>query len=189
MSPEHGETWFPERAARWIDSAARTGALNVNFVGGDPTPFIPFILETLRHVKSDIPVIFNSNSYYSSEAAGLLKGIVDIYLLDFRYFSERCAVRLSQAPGYPKTAKRNILFAGRQGDLIIRLLVMPGHIECDAKPIVGWIGKNLGNAYVNILPQYRPCWRAGEYPEISRPLSHEEYMEVVEHAREAGLFS
>ena len=45
-------------------------------------------LEVFKHVDANMPVVWNSNSYYREETAKLLAGFVDIYLLDFKYGSE-----------------------------------------------------------------------------------------------------
>lgn len=186
IKPELGEMWSDKEVAEWIDKKYGEGCRNVNFVS--PDCYLWNILKVLKLVKSDIPVVWNSNAYYSEKAAELLKGIVDVYLLDFRYFNEKCAVRLSSAPNYPEVAKRNHLIANKDAEMIIRVLVIPNHIECDAKPILKWIKENLGaGTRVNILAQYHPCWKAMEYKEINMPLSLEEYGEVVEYAKSIGL--
>lgn len=186
ITPEMGGVWSDREVAEWIDGKAKEGCRNVNFV--TPDCYLWNILKVLRLVKSDMPVVWNSSSYYSEKTANLIKDIVDIYLLDFRYFSDKCAKRLSNAPNYPEVAKRNHLIAKRDSDLIIRVLIIPGHIECDAKPILEWIRDNLGpETRVNIMAQYHPWWKAMEYREISRPLTTEEYKEVVEYAEKLGL--
>jgi putative pyruvate formate lyase activating enzyme len=189
---EMGVVWSEERIAKWIEEKHLEGCKNVNFVGGEPTPFIYNILRALRLCNTNIPVVFNSNAYYSEKAASLLRDIVDVYLLDFRYFSEGCGVKLSAASGYPAAAKRNLLLAAGDAELLIRVLVMPSHIECDAKPIVKWIFENLGpDARLNIMAQYRPMWRVIQQPEkfaeIARPLGAREWRGVVEFARGLGL--
>lgn len=186
ITPGMGEAWSDQGVAEWIDRKAVEGCRNVNFV--TPDCYLWNILKALNLVKSDIPVVWNSSSYYSEKSAELIKDIVDIYLLDFRYFSGKCARRLSNTPNYPEVAKRNHLIAKGDSDLIVRVLVMPGHLECDAKPILEWIAENLGpKTRVNILAQYRPCWKAMGYKEISRPLSMEEYREVMDYAKGLGL--
>jgi putative pyruvate formate lyase activating enzyme len=188
MDYEAGAPWTAARMAEWIDDMAGKGCRNVNFVGGDPTPNLPWILEALGMVESNIPVVWNSNSYYSRKTAELLEGIVDVYLLDFRYFDERCSRRLSSAPDYPSVAKRNFLQAEKDAELLIRVLVIPNHLDCDAKPIVGWIGEKIGpDVRMNILAQYRPCWRAGEFGGLEEPLAHEDYSRVVAFARKIGM--
>ena len=69
----------------------------------------------------------------------------------------------------------NHLEAKKHGELIIRILVLPNHLECCAKPIVDWIAKNLGSeTRVNLMFQYRPEWKAFEVPELSRKLTRDE---------------
>ncbi len=186
ITPEMGEIWGDKQVAEWIDRKYEEGCKNVNFV--TPDCYLWNILKALNLVKSNIPVVWNSSSYYSEKVARLIKDIVDIYLLDFRYFSERCARRLSNAPNYPEVARRNHLIAKGDAELIIRVLAMPGHLECDAKPILEWIAENLGpNTRVNILAQYRPCWKAGKHKEINRHLRMEEYRGIVGYADRIGL--
>lgn len=186
VTPELGEVWTDEEVAEWIDKKYKEGCKNVNFVS--PDCYLWNILKVLKLVKSDMPIVWNSNAYYSEKTAELLKGIVDVYLLDFRYFSEKCAVKLSSAPNYPEVAKRNHLIASNDSEMIIRVLVMPNHIECDAKPILRWIKENLGPyARVNILAQYRPYYKAIKYSEINRALALSEYEEVAAYAKKIGL--
>ncbi|MBR9690742.1 radical SAM protein [Candidatus Woesearchaeota archaeon] len=188
MSPEHGNEWFEEDIAKWIEQKFKEGCRNVNFVGGDPTPYLFNMLKALKLCGADTPVVWNSNAYYSEKTAEILKDIVDVYLLDFRYFKEGCARRLSDAKNYPKAAMRNLLGASKDAELLIRLLLMPGHIGCDAKPILKWIKENLGGwARVNLLAQYHPSWHAKKHVELSRRLTHIEYQEVVDYAKDIGL--
>lgn len=186
IAPELGEVWSDEEVAEWIDKKYQEGCKNVNFVS--PDCYLWNILKVLKLVNSDMPVVWNSNAYYSEKTAELLKGIVDVYLLDFRYFSEQCAKRLSSAPNYPEVAKRNHFIASKDSEIIIRVLVMPNHIECDAKPILKWIRETLGpDTMVNILAQYRPCHKAFEHSDIDRPLTLSEHEEVVAYAKKIGL--
>ncbi len=188
VTPGLGQAWSADRAAAWIRHAKAMGAVNVNWVGGSPTPWLWHILNVLSKTEVPLPMVWNSNAYYSEKTARLLDGVMDVYLLDFRYFSDRCAVRLSSAPGYPEAAKRNHIFAKGCGELLVRLLVLPGHLECDAKPTLKWIRENTGpETRLNILAQYRPCWMAAKFREIGRPLTEEEHREVEAYAARLGL--
>ena len=188
VSPELGKVWEIDKAVKWIEKSKREGIRNINWVGGSPTCWLLNILKTLKLVNENIAQIWNSNSYYSEKTAKILDGVIDVYLLDFRYFNEKCAIRLSSAPNYPEAAKRNHLLASKSGELLIRILVMPNHIECDAKPILKWIKENLDEwTRVNILSQYRPCWRAFDFEEISRPLSYKEWLDVIDYAKKIGI--
>jgi putative pyruvate formate lyase activating enzyme len=188
MNPDLGKPWTIERVVGWIERAKQAGWRNINWVGGDPTPWTWQILNALKLSQVNIAQVWNSNSYYSEETAKLIDGVMDVYLLDFRYFSDKCAKRLSNMPNYPKVAARNFLKAHKAGELLIRVLIMPNHLDCDAKPIVKWIRDNLGpDVRLNLLAQYFPYWKAHRYPDIARPLSHSEYMEIVRYAKEVGM--
>ena len=43
------------------------------------------------------------------------------------------------------------------------------------------------DTYFNLMDQYYPCYRAGEIPELSRPVSMAEYQEALDIARRLGL--
>lgn len=183
-----GQKWSFEKLRMCMQWMERIGAKNINLVGGDPTPYIPHISRTLSKINLKIPIIFNSNSYYSSLSAKILSHIIDLSLLDFRYWCDACAERLSLCQNYAKVARRNILRAKESGDLIIRVLVLPNHIECDAKPILEWIRKALGkHVRLNIMSQYRPMWHANEQPDINRPLNEKEWNDVVSYAKLLGF--
>ena len=185
---EEGETYEPQELAKIVEKLWRNGCRNVNLVGGDPTPWLKIWLETFREVKVNIPVVWNSNSYYSLETAKLLVGFADVYLLDFKYGKNECAIRISSAPKYVETAKTNHLYALKYGELIIRILVLPQHVECCVKPILKWIVENLGEwVRVNIMDQYRPEWKAHEVPELRRRLLPSEFKEALNYAKTLGL--
>jgi putative pyruvate formate lyase activating enzyme len=171
-----------------VENLHRHGCRNVNLVGGEPTPWLRHWLETFRHVNANVPIVWNSNSYYSQETAQLLASFVDVYLLDFKYGPGNCALRISDAPNYWQVCTRNHLYAKQYGELLVRVLVLPGHLECCAKPILQWIADNLGvETRVNLMFQYRPEWRAYELPELSRRLRKEEIQTAIELAELAGL--
>ena len=186
----NGESLTPEMMALQVAELAEKGCRNINMVGGDPTPYVWHWLETMNHVKQGIATVWNSNSYYSLETAKLLAGFIDLYLLDFKYGNNKCAEGISDAPGYWEAATRNLLWAKKYGELIIRVLVLPEHNECCTRPILQWIHDNLGPMMrVNLMFQYRPEWRANERPELRRRLSPEEILEAQRIAEEIGLIN
>jgi putative pyruvate formate lyase activating enzyme len=185
---ENGEIYKPETLAKEIERLRTCGCRNANLVGGEPTPWLQQWLQTFKHVNLDIPIVWNSNSYYSPETAQLLAGFADIYLLDFKYGPGKCADRISDAPDYWTVCTRNHLEAKRHGELIVRVLILPNHTECCTKPTIDWIAENLGTeTRVNIMFQYRPEWRAIEIPELQRKLSQDEMQKAAQLARHAGL--
>jgi putative pyruvate formate lyase activating enzyme len=185
---EKGEAFTPEKLAEEVEHLRKGGCRNVNLVGGEPTPWLEQWLEVFKHVNINVPVVWNSNTYYSQETAQLLAGFADIYLLDFKYGPSECAERISEAPKYWDVCTRNHLTAKKYGELIIRVLVLPNHLECCTKPILNWIAENLGReTRVNVMFQYRPEWRAHEIPELRRRLTRDEMETAIKLAKEAEL--
>ncbi|HEC94863.1 MAG TPA: radical SAM protein [Thermoplasmatales archaeon] len=173
----------PSILAGMIEKRVFQGARNVNWVGGDPTPHLLYILKVLKECTVSIPQVWNSNMYCSSEAMKLLDGVIDVYLTDFKYGNDVCAKRLSKVDNYLKVVKRNHLKAYGNGEMIIRHLVMPNHVECCSKPVIKWVAKNTPDALVNIMPQYRPEYNAYEYDDISRSVSMDEFLTVKTYAK------
>ncbi|MCK4326877.1 MAG: radical SAM protein [Candidatus Diapherotrites archaeon] len=187
QNPAAGTVWPPARIAKWIEDIE---CININFVGGEPTPNLHWILKSLALSQRNIPIIWNSNFYMSKETMSLLDGAIDVYLADFRYGCDECALKYSSVPRYMEVTTRNFLLAKKQAEVLVRVLVLPGHVDCCAKPIVKWIADNLGNdVRTNIMSQYAPQYKASEYPEINRRLKRDEYYEVVDYAKELGLWN
>jgi putative pyruvate formate lyase activating enzyme len=177
----------PEILSTIISKRKNEGAKNVNWVGGDPTSNISYVLKVLKESKENIPQIWNSNMYCSEETMKLLHGIIDIYLTDFKYGDDYCAKRLSKVDNYTKVVKRNHKLAYRQGEMIIRHLVIPNHVKCCSEPILQWVCKNIPEVAMNVMSQYRPEYYAYEYQDISKPISSEEYVYVKNYANKLNI--
>jgi len=161
---------------------------NVNFVGGEPTPNLPFILKTLSLVNSDIAVVWNSNFYMSEKSMELLKGMVDVYLSDWKYGNNKCAKRLSKVKNYFEVISRNHVMAFGDSEMVIRHLVLPNHFECCTKPILDFIAEHFKKkVIVNILDQYKPQFKAFQYKDISGRASKEKLERIIRYAEELGL--
>lgn len=185
---EVGEFYTSKAMADAVERLKGIGCRNLNMVGGEPTPYLHKWVETLNLVKMNIATVWNSNSYYSEEVAKLLTGLIDVYLLDFKYGSNECAEKISSAAKYWETCTRNHLYAAKYGELIVRVLVLPEHNKCCAKPILKWIAGSIGTEVrVNLMDQYRPEWRAHEVPELRRSLTREEFNEAMQMAKDTGL--
>lgn len=183
---ENGNIVTIEDIAKMVDE--NKDCRNVNFVGGEPTPQLPFILDALQNVKSDIPTVWNSNFYMSLKSMNLLKGVIDVYLPDWKYWNNKCALRLSKVKNYLEVIKRNHDLAFKDSEMIIRHLVLPNHFECCTKPILSYIAENYGEkVIVNVMGQYRPEYKAHKYLEISRFPTKEELEKIWKLAEDLGL--
>ncbi|MFQ5883796.1 MAG: radical SAM protein [Thermoplasmata archaeon] len=162
---------------------------NVNWVGGEPTPNLHYILQVLRQCTAPLPQIWNSNMYMSRETMKLLHGVVDMYLSDFKYGPGECAEELSDVPSYWNTVTRNHMIANEHAEIVMRHLVMPGHVECCTKPILEWVKENLDTSriVVNVMDQYRPEYKAFHHEKIGRKIAFREFNEAHRFAEDLGL--
>lgn len=171
--------------ARRVAARRAQGARNVNLVGGTPDVSLYAVLRLLAECPADTPVVWNSNLWLQPEALALLDGIVDVYLPDHKYGNDACALRISGLRDYRAVLERNLLQAARQrGRVIVRHLVLPGHVECCAKPVLAWLRAHLPAAKPNLMLGYVPfdrLNRPGVAPD--RRLSAEETAEIVAYYR------
>lgn len=178
------------------------GCHNINLV--TPTHYSAHILKALdisaeRGLR--LPLVYNSSGWERLEILKILEGIVDIYLPDIKYWDSKMAAKYSSgAVTYPEITRKAILEMHRQVDvakpakdgiiyrgLIIRHLVMPNNVGGSEK-VMEWIAEDLPkDTYVNIMSQYNPYYKAYDYPQISRRITREEYVKVVNRAKELGL--
>lgn len=186
QNPENGIDIKPEMVAEMIEKRAPY-ARNVNWVGGDPTPNLLHILETLKNCNTPLPQIWNSNMYMSEECMKLLDGVIDVYLSDFKYGNDKCAKRLSNIDNFFEVVSRNHKIANAQCEMMIRHLVMPNHVECCSKPVLDWIANNLQNVKVNVMAQYRPEYKAHLHKDIYRGLKSGEFLETRRFAEKLGI--
>ncbi len=179
----------------------QTGCHNINLV--TPSHVVPQIVAALELAAArglNLPLVYNTGGYDSLETLGELEGIVDIYMPDLKYASEEVAGRLSGAPDYPAVARTALREMHRQvGDLVtdaagvarrgllVRHLVLPGDAAGSAENMRFLADELSPDTAVNVMAQYRPLYRAGEHPDIDRPLRGEEYEQAREAARRAGL--
>lgn len=188
QNPDTGMEYSSEEISSLISQRRQSGARNVNWVGGDPTPNLHFILSVLNSCEVNIPSVWNSNMYLSEESMRLLAGTQDVYLTDFKYGNDECASKYSRVQNYWDIITRNHRLAYEDAELIIRHLVLPEHLKCCTSNILKWIRKELGeDVRVNIMGQYRPQAKSRNYPELSRRVNSEEMNEAFRIAEEAGL--
>ena len=186
-----GDPVDPQMLAKIATILRKEGAPNINYVGGDPTPSAHTIIESLRYMDVNTPLLWNSNMYCSQELMEILVDLIDIWLPDFKYFSDECAQKLSSAPNYFQIVSRNHLMAHQHGDIIVRHLVLPNHLDCCTIPLLNWIAKNLPRALVNIMQQYRPEYLVARYPnrykEIARRPTRAEMERAYAEAQKLGI--
>jgi len=177
------------------------GCHNINLV--TPSHVVPQILAALIPALDaglDIPVVFNCSGYESAATLALLAGAIDIYMPDIKFWRLETASRYAEAPDYPERVREALAIMHRQvGDLdigpdgiaraglLVRHLLMPG-LLAETEAILGFIATTLSPAtYVNLMAQYHPCGRAGQYEELRRTVTGEAYRRALDTARTLGL--
>jgi len=181
------------------------GCHNINLV--TPSHVVTQVLEALLAAAQAglrLPLVYNSGGYDSVETLRLLDGVVDIYMPDFKFWSEAAAARYLRAPDYPAVARDALREMHRQvgvlrvdeaglalRGLLVRHLVMPGLPE-ETRQITHWLATELSpDTYVNLMAQYRPAGLVGvngRYAELQRPLQPAEYGAAWDAARAVGLW-
>lgn len=182
----------------------KKGAANINLVTPDHyvIPVIQAVLQA-REKGLKLPVVYNCSGYEKSEVIEALKGIVDIFLTDFKYMEEETAEKYSRAPDYPQVAKKAlnamIKTAGKpvfdetgmmQKGVIVRHLLLPGH-KRNARAVIKYIYDTYGDdVYMSLMNQYTPFERLkGEkvYEKLCRKVTKREYESIVEYALLLGV--
>jgi putative pyruvate formate lyase activating enzyme len=200
-APGGGAT--PKTLASLMLRLQELGCHNINLV--TPEHVVPQILEALAPAVEEglrLPIVYNTSAYDSLESLELLDGVVDIYMPDLKLFDPVLSKRYLKAGDYPDVARAALLEMHRQvgplqigpdglarRGLLIRHLVMPG-LPLETERILEWIRRQLGSdTYVNVMGQYRPGGRVrpDRYPELNRPLPHQELLRARAYAREVGL--
>jgi putative pyruvate formate lyase activating enzyme len=142
------------------------GARSICFIGGDPVPHIPLILETLDYLGEHkrVPAVFNSNFFVTSTAIDLLDGVIDIYLPDLKFGPGACGDTIGTMPNYWQVvtgAIERLVTEGKR--VIVRHLLMPGHLHCCTEPVLAWLAERP-RVEVSLLNQYQPPARSsGEW--------------------------
>ncbi len=176
------------------------GVHNINLVS--PTPYIPLLARAIDSAKKKgikIPFVYNTNAYENVDSLRTLRGLIDIYLPDFKYWNNRIGAKLSSAPDYQAWAGHSIKEMKAQvGDLsiehgiarkglLIRHLVLPGSLA-GTKGIMRWIKASLGpRTFVSLMSQYYPTYKAERYPLLNRPIRRDEYESLVVFMKEEGF--
>jgi putative pyruvate formate lyase activating enzyme len=196
-----GQAVNSERLAAMMLELQERGCHNINFVS--PSHVVAQILAaTLVAAKAGlcIPLVYNTGGYDSLAALALLDGVVDIYMPDIKYADERVAKKYSKIPNYPAINQAAVKEMHRQvGDLamdehgvarrglLVRHLVMPNDLAGTAE-IAHFLAQEVSpDTYINVMAQYRPCYKAGHYPELNRPPTRRELEGAHQAARAAGL--
>jgi putative pyruvate formate lyase activating enzyme len=198
----HGEFYSISQLAAILLALQKRGAHNINLVS--PTPYLHHLLAALEEASGlglAIPLVYNTSGYERTEVIAQLRGIVDIYLPDFKYGpGEDCrqlGLQLSAVGDYYENAFAAIReMYGQTGPLslddqgvavrgtIIRHLIIPGRTDNSLAVLQAIAAGPLRDIHLSLMSQYFPAHRASGCPPFDRRLQAAEYRQV----KEAMLF-
>jgi uncharacterized Fe-S protein, pflX (pyruvate formate lyase activating protein) homolog len=183
-----------ERLAEIMLEQQERGVNNINLV--TPTMYVEQIIKAIDIAKKNglnIPIVYNTNGYEEVETIKKLNGYIDIYLPDFKYFTNELAIKYSKAPNYFEKVTSALIEMQSQFDeyvfdgeimkkgMIVRHLVLPNHIQ-NSKNVLKWIKDNLRkDIYVSVMAQYFPTYKAIGDELIGRKLSFSEYRKIEQY--------
>ena len=191
----------PQTLADMMLQLQARGCHNINFV--TPSHVVAQIIAAVNIAAQQglhLPLVYNTGGYDSPEALALLDGIIDIYMPDMKYGDSDIARRYSKVRDYVDVNFNAVREMHRQvGDLqldnngvaqhglLVRHLVLPADIA-GTEAVIAFLAEEISrNTYLNLMDQYRPCYRADENPPLDRPLTEDEYRRALALAKEYGL--
>ena len=167
-NPAAGSEYSAEALAHRAAEALAAGARTIMILGGEPTIHLPAVIELVAALPDSAQLIWKTNGHCSAKARSLLNGLFDIWLVDFKFGNDSCGKRLARTPpGYPRSLRENLLWAHRHSSLIVRHLLMPGHVDCCWSPVARWLAENTPGAKVNLRTGFWPAWHSHRHPELS----------------------
>jgi len=173
-------------AAR-AEYALNNGARTIMILGGEPTIHLPTALELVAALSDSAKLIWKTNAHGSAQARALLDGMFDVWLADFKFGNDACAQRLAKVPNYIAVMRENLLWANTHSELIVRHLLMPGHLDCCWRPVAEWLADELPDVKVNLRAGFWPAWHAARHQELTRPAATSETRQAWEIARACHL--
>ena len=195
-----GKKCSPEEIVELALRLQEMGCENINFV--TPTHVAFAVAEVVikgREKGLHKPTVYNCGGYESVETLMCLKGLIDIYMPDFKYAEAEKGFRYSGVKEYPKAATaalkemyrqvgplaRNAEGAAQKG-VMVRHLVMPHDLVASRK-VIEIVAAAAPGSSINVMGQYHPAYRAREYPELQDYPGSEQIRELREYADELGL--
>jgi putative pyruvate formate lyase activating enzyme len=167
--------------------ALAEGAQTIMLLGGEPTVHLPCVLDFVAQLPATARLVWKTNGHGSAEARELLESMFDVWVVDFKFGNQACAQRLARVADYLGIVRENLLWAVRQGELIVRHLLMPGHVDCCWEPVARWLAAELPGVKVSLRLGFWPAWRAARHAELRATNSGVESNRACEIARENGL--
>jgi len=185
LQPQNHTPIAAEAVARRVRRCEPRPA-SFSLIGGEPTVHLHTCLRLIAALPPDLPVVWNSNFYFTHSAAQLLEGLVDVFIADVHFGNDDCARSLAGVESYLETLTRNLQWANSAGTLVARHLVLPGHLECCTRPALELLAEELPRVPIHIMTSYVPP-TAPTIGELGRELDEQEAARAFEIGQSLGL--
>jgi len=156
-------------------------------LGGEPTIHLPVALEIIAALPAEARAVWKTNAHASIESLDLLEGMVDVWLADYKFGNDNCAWMLAKARRYTEIVQHNLRWADHHSDLIVRHLLMPGHVECCWRPGAQWLASELPGVKVSLRSAFWPMATPSSHPELRRTVTSAENRRALELATDLRL--
>jgi putative pyruvate formate lyase activating enzyme len=186
-NPNAGVSLGVEDMAEHARVALARGARTIMVLGGEPTIHLPAVLDLVSALPDSARLVWKTNAHGSDEARALLDGVFDVWLADYKFGNDECARRLARVTDHTAVVRENLLWANARSELIVRHLLMPGHVDCCWRPVAEWLAENLPGVKVNLRSGFWPAWQARRHPELAKPVADVETKRAMTIAHALGL--
>ena len=142
-NPQRGEVFDAARIAAKAAAALEGGAQSVMILGGEPTIHLPEVIRLVAALPANARLAWKTNAYVTAQARALLDGLFDVWVADYKFGNDQCAQRLAAVTDYERPVQETLVWASTHNNLIVRHLLMPGHVYCCWEPIARWLAAEL----------------------------------------------
>lgn len=163
------------------------GAHNINYV--TPTHYFRAIEKSLEIYKPNIPLVYNSSGYELEE--NINKDIFDVYLFDFKFYSNEKSLKYSKCDDYfervTTAIKAAVKLKGKPiydnngnmlSGVVVRHLILPQETN-EAIKIIDWLNNNTPEIVLSLMSQYVPLNNSNKFKELDRKITQREYEKVL----------
>ena len=184
------QSWQAQAGTR-LDAAAiaeraglalARGARSVLLLGGEPSIHLPSVMEIVAALPDAARLVWKTNGFSTALARSWLDRLFDVWVVDYKFGRDECARRLARVSDYTAVVRENLIWARDHSELIVRHVLLPGHLDCCWRPAAAWLAQNLPGVKVSLRAGYWPAWQAQRFPELGRAVTDREQAAAVEIA-------
>jgi putative pyruvate formate lyase activating enzyme len=185
--PRAGDAAEPHLLADAACKALQNGAASIMILGGEPAIHLPFVLSLIAELPDSAYLVWKTNAHNSKQIRPLLVGMFDLWLADLKFGNSLCANRLAGVGDYMDIVQDNLLWSYQHSDLVVRHLLLPGHVNCCWSRVARWLAAQMPGVKVSLRTEFWPAWFSRRHDEISGTIKAAESMRAFEIGRELEL--